>query len=149
MNDYATREDFDRSPVGQPFMEVCGACGLDTGSLLIKKVGPPGATTDWRTPRRVVNEGARCEYCTFLQAYFCQIDRDKNDGLQWGAAKLITRGSDGVDQLVAYVPFSSSEDRSSRLSDGTEFTFRHGMSILCEHLGDGRFHTIKVEEMGV
>jgi len=131
-------------------MEACGACGQETGTIVIKKQGRhPGDRGTPLLPKYLVNPEARCEFCHFLGAYFASEDIDpKENGLKWGAAKMVVEDSTGVRNLLAYVPFNSEDKIRHNLSDGTEFEFRHGTVIGCVKHEDGQAEMVKVLERG-
>lgn len=135
---FATQKDFKDAPIGQPFMECCGTCGLSTGVILIKKTGRPSKNADTWVPSNLANPESRCEFCTHLATYLSSEGIvPKETGLKYGMAKLvIENSSSGVRKLLAYVPFDSEEDRHATLipekGEKITITMRHGMVIGCE-----------------
>ncbi len=152
MNDYATQEDFNRAPVGHPFLEACGACGLETGVIVIKNRGRHTLAGSSLLPRRLVNSESRCESCHFLGAFFASEEIEDTDprrlAHKWGAAKMVTEDKNGVRSLIAWVPFCDADDLDKELSDGTPFRFHHGMVIGCVKHDDGTAEMVKVLEQG-
>jgi hypothetical protein len=137
MPEFATPSQFKAAPVGHPFMECCFVCGLETGTILMKRVGSASAKADHTIPRKLVpTEETRCEFCQFLGHYFASEKIVPSEtGKQYGAAKLVTEDSTGVRELFAFVPFDSGEDREVKLApdrDGgpVTCTLNHGMIIL-------------------
>ena len=78
------------------------------------------------------NPEARCEFCTFLGMWMAQEGHDVEKDGKVGASKVVERQEDGTEKLVAMVPFTEGESRDNNLSDGTKFTFQHGMVIRAE-----------------
>jgi hypothetical protein len=149
MSEYATMDDFNRAPLGHPFLEACSVCGTETGSIVMKRKGRGSKEGSSIIPRKMVTPEARCEFCTFLGAWFASEDIDPAEtGLKYGAAKLVEVLSSGEEKLVAFVPFSSEEDASSQLSDGTTFQFKHGAVIRCTR-EDSVVSLVEVTKVGV
>jgi hypothetical protein len=142
----ATTTDFKKARLGSVAMEGCGACGCETGSILMKKRGNPNGP-EYLGPNVLVNPEARCEFCHFLGVYMADqgIEPGKK---KHGAAKIVEEDNEGVRKLLAYVPFDEDEDQNKQLHDGTPFTFKHRMVIKAENRGDQ--HTlVAILEEGV
>ena len=149
MSVFATADDYNRAPVGHPFMEACGTCGNETGVILLKTRGRAECKDKWSIPRMLPNPDAQCEFCDFLGKWFAHENSAPAEGVKYGAAKLVEQDeSSGERELVAFVPFASTDCLESQLADGTKFTFRHGMVIGCV-CGDGMVSLAKILEQGV
>jgi hypothetical protein len=132
-------------------MEACGACGLETGTIVLKKQGSHTQRGGSLLPKYMVNPESRCEYCHFLGAFFAseKIEVEAEPKLKWGAAKFVTEDKvSGVRTLLAYVPFNSEDDVDKKLSDGTGFRMRHGTVVECVKHDDGTAEMVKVLEQG-
>jgi hypothetical protein len=116
--------------VGTPALEACGACGLETGVVMVKMKG--GMKNEYRGPRLLRNPEARCEFCEFLAMWMAQEGHDPDKDGKVGASKIVERQEDGTEKLVAMVPFTETDPRDNNLVDGTKFTFQHGMVIRAE-----------------
>ena len=109
---YATRADFNRAPVGHPFMDCCNVCGEETGELLMKM---KGHGNDNDVPRFMVGDNS-CEFCHFVGVFMASEGIEScGEGevakVRYGAAKIVSRDTKtGIDKLIAYVPFSELED---------------------------------------
>ena len=157
MSKYATKSDFINAPLGHPFLECCGGCGLETGVINIKNKaqGRPLRPRDhFGIPKYLVNPDSRCEFCEFLSMWFQSEDIvPAETGLKYGAAKLVTERATGERDLIAFVPFSETEDRSMKLLDtegnvAKEITLGHGMIIDCLKNDDGGMTCHRVLQQG-
>ena len=138
MKMFASPKDFEKAPVGHPFLEACAACGQETGTIILKTKGrrhlpcrdSRAAASDAYIPRLIVpHEDTRCEFCEFLGLWFASEGiTPKETGLQYGAAKLVKDESGS--ELIAFVPFSSDEEKTVALG-GKTVHLAHGMVILC------------------
>ena len=119
-------------------MEACEGCEMATGTILFKKEGRANAP-EYTGPRFIVVKDSLCEFCEFLNMWMHSEEIDpKETGLKYGAAKIVERDpKSGVDTLVAYVPFSSEDEITKHLSDGTEFDFEHGLLLRAEKADQG------------
>lgn len=126
---------FTHAPLGTSALEACELCGQETGTVLLKTRG--GRRGNYSGPRSVVVQGARCEFCRFVELWCAHQNHDPKVSGRVGAAKIVERLPDGAEKLLAFVPFTESEDRARTLADGTPFVFAHGMVLLAERDGDG------------
>lgn len=129
------RHPFESAPLGTPALEACELCGQETGTVLLKTRG--GTKGSYSGPRNVVVQGARCEFCHFVELWCAQTGHDPRTNGRVGASKIVTRDEAGAEHLLAMVPFTEHEDREKCLADGTPFTFKHGMVLLAERDGEG------------
>lgn len=139
-------DNFNKAGVGAAALEACGACGQETGTVLLKARGSVNAP-DYDGPRLVVNPEARCEFCCFLGLWMAdqKIEPGK---VKVGASKIVERLADGTDKLLAFVPFTENEPRDKQLFDGTAFVFNHGMVLRAECDEQG-FKLVEILKAGV
>jgi hypothetical protein len=144
-----SKHPFDSAPLGTPALEVCAACGQETGSVLLKTRGRIGGQ-DYSGPHHVAMESSRCEFCRFLEIWCASEKHDPKTMGKVGAAKIV-EGSGASERLVAFVPFTEHEDLNKTLADGTPFTFQHGMVIRASRDGDDstRFSLVEIVKPGV
>jgi len=149
---YATKKDFGRAPVGHPFLEACGCCGQGTGVIMLKKRGTTTTQAKGYIPRYMINPDSRCEFCDFLGRWMAHENIDpKETGLKYGMAKFVTVDEkSGIETLLAYCPFSSDDDVNKELKDGTPFTMKHGTVVQVDDMSEEEGHfLVKVLKPGV
>jgi len=128
--------NFMEARLGSAALEACGACGLETGVVMLKKRGPINGP-EYNGPSLLQNPEARCEFCQFVGMWMAQEKHDPTTGGKVGASKIVERLEDGSEKLVAFVPFTEKEERDNNLADGTKFQFQHGMVLRAEREGKG------------
>ena len=134
-------DDPKKAPIGTAFVEVCFACGMETGSIIIKKRGPNPKNVTYTGSMHTTSKDTHCEFCTFLGAYFAHVG--KEEGRKYGASKLVEEGG----KLIAFAPFTDVEDRDKQLADGTPFRMNHGTVVECLR-DDGGWSLVKVLDPG-
>lgn len=151
---YATKADYNRAPIGYPFMECCGSCGQETGVILVKKTGDGRRKKTDGLPKYLIpSEETRCEFCNALGHWFAQEKIDpKETGLQYGMAKCVSQDADGVRTDLAMIPFDSGDDGREVTLDPEgskeQVELKHRMVIEARQDGDA-FTLIRVLEEGV
>lgn len=149
--EFVSPEQFKKAPVGTPFMEACGECGQETGAICLKKRGPvkDKGVPSCFMPRFLINPDARCEFCEFVAVFVtsAEVPEDERNDF-FGAAKIVREDKNGVQELIAFVPFNYKEDRTKSLIDGTEFKFSHGTVILAEKREEENWVLTKVLKRG-
>lgn len=123
-----TTKDFMKARAGSAAAEACGACGQDTGVIMIKK---RGGNKDYTGPTHVQNPEARCEFCHFIGMWMAHEGHDVEKDGKVCAAKVV-KMVDGREELVAFIVATEHEDRNKELVDGTKFELRHGTVIRAE-----------------
>lgn len=141
-----TTTDFNKARIGTPILETCGACGLETGVIIIKRKG--NNKNEYIGPISLQNPDARCEFCKFLCAWIAQEEHDTKKSGKVGAAKIIERLKDGTERLVAYVPFTEHEPHTS-IVNGKKIEILHGMVIRAEKDKSDYMKLVEIVKEGV
>lgn len=139
--------DFMKAPVGAAAMEACGACGMETGVVMIKKKG--SAKGEYTGPRLIQNPEARCEFCQFVGAWMAQEGHDPQKDGKVCAGKVVKRVEGGAEELVAFIVSTEHDDRNKHLVDGTKFELRHGTVILAEPGQGMSYKLVEVLKPGI
>ncbi len=149
--------DFNEARLGSVAMEACGACGQETGTIILKKQSRANAP-EYTGPRLIVmkdesGEVSRCEFCDFLSTWIPHeglMDRMKEPDFRVGAAKIVTEDESGVRSLVAMVPFTGEEEVKHIIVAGKKVLIQHRMIILAEQdVGCETMTLVRVLEPGV
>ena len=134
--------DFAEAPAGTSALEVCCACGQDTGTILLKKRGPSPDRMHYTGGSRVVIKGAHCEFCEFVGLY------KSSEGYEGRmAAGKIVEGDER--KLVAFVPFLEDEDIREITVGDEQIPRAHGLVIRAERLDSGSMKLVEVLERGI
>ena len=139
--------DFAKAPVGTPALEVCAACGQETGVVMIKTRGP--GKGEYTGSRHVACEDSRCEFCQFLGYWMASEGHEVERDGKVAAAKIVERLEDGTEKLVAYVAILERDPRDAQLVDGTKFEWHHGMVVLAEREEGTQMKLVEILKDGV
>jgi len=151
MNEFASKADFARAGVGQPFLECCGCCRIETGSILIKKKAPVAFGSAYQTrsvfdlPRKIVNVDTRCEFCEFLVDWMTEQGKTPEKDGKHGVAKVVERDADGAEVFFAYIPFSASNREI--IIEGEQVVVQHGMVILAVKIDEPTRQGVQLKEV--
>lgn len=139
-----TTTDFRKARVGTSAVQVCCTCGSTMGVLIKTQAGKN--SPEYVGPSEIAVEDQKCEFCDFLGLWLAHEGIVPSEtGLKYGASKIVE--NDGG-ELIAFVPFSSDEDLTRELADGTKFTFQHAMVLGADHDGEA-WKITKVLQGGV